>query len=1424
MPEVAETPPPSIKSAPIEPKPLPLETKEKEEADKTDDKSDISEKLFPKEVVFGIAALKQQIEHDREGEGFEEMEVLEERGREFARARMTEDRERWQGRFSGIRRAVPRMWKYTLGNIATYKKEKAHGMRLQAEAGIQTQALPYEFVNDLDAVAQANIDGRRGSRRQRIFGRLRDIGNELKFSEKELHRERVDVIRQLRTSLANPDPNNEFQRNNQALIERYRDVLSGDFQAAEQVARRINSPVGDEVIHTVIGERQSDEVIEVINNSPVGNFLKTEVIAPLIREGLTNGGNISEQTLFNARTQMREFFFRPEFIQWYDQQAQNVREAMRLSLSYGSDMIPVIQEVFLPQLLQAQEHAKSVVNVDDYIKNVVLKVNVGTLEAGPKGIINEGAVERLGARAITNERVMGLYQQIRDTGNTPALIPTEELTAASRRAQLLGSLVNVGTRDILWGAAVGGGIYLASSAARKGAGLLLPFVGSATVSAAIRGAEANRMFRREGEQHDVESELGYEFAEDVKRRRAFIETELHKRQMEDELTTPMREISERISSSEVTPAEVTRLLGLIADTEARIGFGDQLGLADELGRGLLRSRNPQSYQLEKTKLEFTKAQAKALLRQHMVANPSILTQIQTDLGLAGSDVDQILTELRGAVRNNISTGENPQYQVALGTMTLQEAESIDSREAARNWARRRRVGQEMVASAFLGASTFFATKWALDEAQEYLFGGDSKIGSNIQNELKDAFKTNKRVELGNGIFIETNNNNGVNGMAGLVDSNGNSIPFPRPLFVTDQGTIVIAGDQQDISQIPQNIRDVIQNKAGGWTEQGPIPNADYNVLERFKTLANGNQRTEFRYGRMNFAIDPPGSASNPTPLTIVDAQVLDGTDPTGKTFLGDKVTFGFDRQANALVFDPENPVNSGKDFTFIKDELEKDGYKFANIPDVGVREVLDKKAVLGPNGEWMKHTSSVGRQWYDYDTSWSEKHELDFRTLKQGDSVILDANRMTGMSMSSKLSPQMLSVHEAIQRGEIGYAFSMPGQEDHPIIVMDWADGLPKDGQLRLNPFDVDPTHVVKTPSGDIQLGTFSQMVLDYDKYKNLADGDIATEFHNRMDTWRLNGGEPGKMGTISAGRLVERDGRQVWQSFATIRGSGSSLDFIETKRPALYDWIGAKPPEAIEFIPPPAAEDGFDGVPIGIPAYWPRRPLEEPEKGKKETPEPWKPIKDEEEIEKDKDKKKGMDTEKSKLTEEEEKELLKAAGLLEKEKARTDSDESEKTKETEEPKEEEEKIAELKTALEGGLSSLGYDEETTARLKEVLPSFIEKVGNPLLLQGFSPEQIVHVFNSSVTFAKDKKTPDDFVYAISKDERPLYGLIKPAVDELYTSTELQDAYATYVTHALYGDDTLVNKFETGTAEEKKTLIVALLMTIDAAFISMNKKS
>lgn len=222
--------------------------------------------------------------------------------------------------------------------------------------------------------------------------------------------------------------------------------------------------------------------------------------------------------------------------------------------------------------------------------------------------------------------------------------------------------------------------------------------------------------------------------------------------------------------------------------------------------------------------------------------------------------------------------------------------------------------------------------------------------------------------------------------------------------------------------------------------------------------------------------------------------------------------------------------------------FDEKGSKLKTLPDLVKKTIRKRQRVFGHGGILDRHGSKIdGQQFYANNTPGvSDGNEGGFHTYKRGDEIILSMNEMK-WSEESGLQPSHVYVPEEYQRDRGAFAFFLDGRKDKPLVVT-----ANSDGYRSLNPKDHDPDHFIRFADGSkMQRGRFSRLVLNSKAYAHLPDGDIATESNGLEDTFKLAGRDGTGAGHISAGRLVERNGQQVWQSFATIHGTGRTPEHV---------------------------------------------------------------------------------------------------------------------------------------------------------------------------------------------------------------------------------------------------------------------------------------
>lgn len=449
------------------------------------------------------------------------------------------------------------------------------------------------------------------------------------------------------------------------------------------------------------------------------------------------------------------------------------------------------------------------------------------------------------------------------------------------------------------------------------------------------------------------------------------------------------------------------------------------------------------------------------------------------------------------------------------------------------------IGNTALENAFSGKSP---TEW---------FGSTRAAGFAV-DQAKELYEHPGNLQISDKLTLAID----ANHSGSIIDTvTGNKIPTP-PLHLTENGQFVFSGKMDDL---PIKVRDVV----GGW-ENRVNTNPAFNLEDHLKAAVSapeGAGHETFQHG--DWVIDVNSGPGHQMSMTHWPTQTQ---------------IHGFIKPGGVLDIDSTFGGNGSitpAEWQDMQTLLQANGWATSS-------ETVSGRSLFGPEGEWKNYSTNVDhREWYSYDRPGSQHNELRLDDYKDGSKVILDMNRMQ-LGYQNGLNPNPINVQEVIQSREGGFYFSTPDTPQDGIWVPDGADGV-WDGKLALDPNDLDPTHVIQTSKGPLQLGEFSRMVLNQDALQKYPNGNIATEVFDRQDVFNL--GQGGKDGFIEAGRMLNKDGVNVLQDFATIRG-------ITEAQPTIPKEIFAfEPPIATEFDPPPPTE--LEPPPLIPIPFAPRFPLE---------------------------------------------------------------------------------------------------------------------------------------------------------------------------------------------------------------------------------------
>lgn len=575
---------------------------------------------------------------------------------------------------------------------------------------------------------------------------------------------------------------------------------------------------------------------------------------------------------------------------------------------------------------------------------------------------------------------------------------------------------------------------------------------------------------------------------------------------------------------------------------------------------------------------------------------------------SNSELNQLFQTMSKIENQLTQSGLNQQDIEALRTQEAQGINNhIDSDINNKNRGfRNYRLRQAAGAGAFgmiVGAGAGFAAREAVHELGHYFGGGGHGVSSNASSgngsyersyasalpELNtDAgFDIDKAKELfTNGGTARIDDNLHINVISSdhsvsLLDNSGKNIPDMPKMTINGEGIIHVDGN------IPEDIR--TQLTRDKLTINQGLP----NIFTQTEVIISAND----------------GSISST--LEGVNTQIPDGTEWVQNT----DGTWDLVVESNRTILIANAAVQDGQIVLPTTSHPQADIFTLIN-KETGLSPLSPEEAL----SKWEKLGSNVDHsEWYSYNQPGSQGNELGLHTIKNGSTLELHMDHM-GQAWQHGLNPEHINVQDVIKEGKGGFAFSLPGHEGKPVWIPDSVDGK-ADGILRLDINDT--SHFVNLPDGSrITLGEFSKMVLNNQVFGQLPNGDIATEVYGHQNVFNIGGN--GQMGFIRAGQMVDHDGKNVFQSFATIKGSGDPTAFKPIYTPSItlthditettyktnptFDIVPPKPevtepplPEPPpKPLPPAQPDNGYYALPFA-----PRHPLSPIEKGGREDQKP---------------------------------------------------------------------------------------------------------------------------------------------------------------------------------------------------------------------------
>lgn len=630
-----------------------------------------------------------------------DQELIETQGNWFARLMMTEPRRKWDPRELANRPRLERWgqqaatlaeraWKGTFAELPHFIKEKRHGIKLFAATGLEGR-FSWQFFEEIDKRARTALDAKRGGKSWigKTWDNLRDFGDELFARERDLHRKRVEVAKDLRAQF----DQNPMDAGNPMFKARW-----GDYYAQDAVASRIADTTNTDALHVAQGEKRTGADVLLEKGTSPRKFINEQILTPVIGHGLNSDEPLPAKLEVELRTKLTDYFLSDEFQQWRSDLATKNPDAasqLDLSLSYASNIIDVAKDVLLPNVRAARSHWQGVENLD-----LDIKLTLGTARFGPNGEIPSRMWGE--KRLELSERV---WRKLKERTEKPADLFSEATQQRSYRGQMLLALTReaVGT-EFGWGLAayIGSrfataGLRVAATPAARIAGAFTPVAATGVAAGLASFIKEFAKLRTMREELNVEEALGYKRPQDAARNAELAKFSYQRVDM----ASRVRTIQTLVEKPNLTGGDALQLLGLVADTDARSVLGmarninlwtvtnaeDAIaatGVADPArALALLRQEN---FQGAIAAIDRARAEAKTKLQTVLSASPALKQEITDALHYpANTDVTTILTDLVQAQTLQLDQGTRvrTELQAALGGVALaSEAEAASRRDAA----------------------------------------------------------------------------------------------------------------------------------------------------------------------------------------------------------------------------------------------------------------------------------------------------------------------------------------------------------------------------------------------------------------------------------------------------------------------------------------------------------------------------------------------------------------------------------------------------------------------------------------------------------------------------------------------------------------------------------------------------------------------
>lgn len=587
---------------------------------------------------------------------------------------------KWQKFGKRVERFFDRMWRGTTTENLHRVKEYKHGLKLSATAGIEG-AISAEFNTEIDRIARAKIEEERKTGWQKAWGKIRDLTSEVFAQERDLHKYKVEATAKLRADYENNpiDPKNPIYH-----------LINRDIAAREEVALRLSqTPL--ELLRESHGKNSKIESVKLegVEGKKVESFLKDQILSSVIDDAISRNSDrtapyrISEKLRVDLDKKLQNYFFSDEFQSWRQTLTPEQQASFENSFTYASDVLAQSEQVLIPSVLDNIDHYQSADRL-----NFDIELTLGTTQYSAN---TEAKTENWGTnkeRASMNEKIWSQMRRHVSSGNEATYeYRTQSVDQGLRRERILGAIDSIARNEMV---AAATGVF-AGKALVKGlrAGLgWVPFIGGLVAGGASATKEWGRLNRMRA-QYGFEETVGLSHpqAENAKRSEQMRKVDYHRIEL-GRRVQQLSDMTEKLNTGNYTDTDLLQTLGYLADSKARVTLSDRYGI-NLLTASKDTPEGRAIYQREVRLHDLARATATSKLKEIIDANGALGQSLGEKIGLLPGTVHQtkeIVSILSQNLEINLASGTqvSTELQVALGNLTISEAESIQARDQAFN--------------------------------------------------------------------------------------------------------------------------------------------------------------------------------------------------------------------------------------------------------------------------------------------------------------------------------------------------------------------------------------------------------------------------------------------------------------------------------------------------------------------------------------------------------------------------------------------------------------------------------------------------------------------------------------------------------------------------------------------------------------------